>query len=365
MKNILNFIKIWGIAILLISAPAYASTLDDLNQQKKDIQDSIAANKQDIKNIQDMINSLGAQTAATQKQISITNQIIDLTSQQITETQAQIDQKQKELDQKKADLNETVVNYYETGTPSTIEIVVSSDNLSDIINQSQYMQSLSDQIDNQAKAIAQVKADLQNQKNDLEKQKNDLEAQRNSLADQQRNLNIQADAKNQLLSQTKSQQSQLKADLDNVSASIYAERQKLGGYTSGGTGGYPWASADTNGIDPFGFYYRQCTSYAAWYFNAIEGKDWYSFRVYGINRSSNGGDWADLGAHQGYSVSSTPRPGAIASWPAGGIFGAYGHVAIVQSVNSNGTINVSEYNWIQYSYSERHNVSPSGARFIY
>lgn len=127
------------------------------------------------------------------------------------------------------------------------------------------------------------------------------------------------------------------------------------------TDGYPFASADTNTVDPWGFYCRQCTSYAAWYFNAVEGLAWYNTRP----GSGSAWNWPALAADQGYSVGSIPRAGAIASWDRGGMFGAYGHVAIVESVNINGTINVSEYNWIPYAYSQRNNVALSGARFIY
>jgi len=362
-KKILKIIVISLIFASFVGAkPVYASTLDDLYQQKKDLQNSISANQQSIKSLQDMVKSLDSQTAATQQQINITNQIISVTNQQITETQAQIDQKQKELDQKKTDLNKTVVTFYENGgDQSTIEVIAGANNLSDLIDQSQYMQALADQINVQAEAITKAKADLETQRNDLQKKEADLETQKASLSDQQRNLKIQADQKNRLLAQANSKQSQLKSDLDQVSASIYAERQSLGGYSGGGTGGYPFANSAPDQPDPWGFYTRECTSYAAWYFNAIEGKDWYNSRP----GSGSAYNWPALAADQGYSVSSTPRVGAIASWPAGGIFGGYGHVAIVQSVNSNGTINVSEYNWIPFAYDERNNVSPGSARFIY
>lgn len=354
--------KILGLLLVLgVMNPVFASTLDDLYQQKKALQNSISASQQEIKNLQDMINSLNVQTAATQKQIDITGQIIDLTGQQIVETQTQIDQKQIEFNQKKADLGETIRTYYETGEPSTVEIIASSNNLSDIIDRSQYMQSLSDQMTAQAKQIGQIKASLENDRNNLEKHKSDLEDQKTSLTDQQRNLTIQAKQKDSLLAQADAKQSALKEDLDHVSAEIYAERQKLGGYTSGGTGGYPFANSTPDQADPWGFYTRECTSYAAWYFNAIEGKSWYNTRP----GSGSAWNWPALAQDQGYSVSSTPRVGAIASWDRGGIFGAYGHVVIVQGVNANGTINVSEYNWIKFNYSERNNVSPSGARFIY
>lgn len=350
------------LALLMVAAPTYAATLDDLYQQKQDLQNSISSNLNEINSLQGMVNSIDSQNAATQREINVTNQIIDVTNQQISETQGQIEQKQKELDQKKAELYETIVTYYESGgEQSSIEMIAGANNLSDLIDQSQYMQALVDQIDQQATSITKVKEDLEGQKKDLEKKEGDLEAQRASLADQRRNLQIQSDQKNRLLSQANDTQTQLKKDLDNVSAEIYAERMRIGGYNVGGTGGYPFANSTPDVPDPWGFYTRECTSYAAWYFNAVEGKSWYNTRP----GSGSAWNWPALAYDQGYSVSYSPRPGAIASWDRGGIFGAYGHVAIVQSVNGDGTINVSEYNWVKFSYSERYNVSPSGARFIF
>lgn len=364
LEKLIKIIILFIIYLLIIN-PVHASTLDDLYKQKQDLQNTINSTKQEIKSLQDAINSLEAQEVATQKEINITSQIISGKQEEIAQTQAQIAIKTEELKTQKANLYETMRVYYETSSPSTLEVLVGSNSLSEAIDKTQYLESVSNNLNSAIEKITKTMNELEVQNKNLEEQKSGLESQKASLIDQQRNLSIQAQGKEQLLKQASNRQYQLKADLDNVSESIYAERQKLGGYSTGGTGGYPFAGASVSGVDPWGFYYRQCTSYAAWYFNAVEGKSWKSFRWLGVDRSSNGGDWADLGAYQGYSVSSTPRSGAIVSWPAGGLFGAYGHVAIVQSVNSNGTINVSEYNWAPYSYSERSNVSTSGARFIY
>lgn len=373
MKKILVLILAFGFLTGFTGIkPVYGATLEeqlrDINQQIKDTQNAVNSQKKQVKTIQDMVDSVNSQVAVTQTQINLSNQKINLTNQQISETQVQIDQKQKELDLKKADLYETIRNYYESGTPSTVEIIASSNSLSDMINQSQYTEALSNQIDEQANQITQAKTTLETQKTALETQKTDLENQKTDLENQKRNLDIQNAEKNRLLAQAKGQQSQLQASLnqayadkDNVSAAIYAARKAAGGYTGGGTGGYPYANSDTNGVDPWGFYNRQCTSYAAWYFNEVEGKSWYNTRP----GSGSAWNWPALAADQGYSVSSTPRVGAIVSWDRGGMFGSYGHVAIVESVNSNGTFNLSEYNWIPYSYSERSNVSTAGARFIY
>ena len=50
----------------------------------------------------------------------------------------------------------------------------------------------------------------------------------------------------------------------------------------------------------------------------------------------------------GYGVNQTPEAGAVAQWNAGSsrraVSGYYGHVGVVESVNSDGTVTISEMN---------------------
>ena len=55
------------------------------------------------------------------------------------------------------------------------------------------------------------------------------------------------------------------------------------------------------------------------------------------NNLGNGGQWATSAAHQGFATGSTPRAGAIGEQP--------GHVVYVESVNGDGTVNISEMNY--------------------
>lgn len=116
------------------------------------------------------------------------------------------------------------------------------------------------------------------------------------------------------------------------------------------------------GYDPSvnydGFVKGQCTSYASWYMNNVLGKKWYDSDP-GKGDAKN---WIKLAKQQGYNVSTTPQPGSVVSWPS---MGQHGHVAVVKSVNQDGSINVSEFNYKPGKYSERTNVSTSGAYFIY
>lgn len=84
--------------------------------------------------------------------------------------------------------------------------------------------------------------------------------------------------------------------------------------------------------DPWAYYLRNCTSYVAWKESTL-----------GVTVGSlgNGGDWYNNASQS--EKSSTPAAWDAAVEP-GTAVNPYGHVAFVESVNSDGTITVSEYN---------------------
>ena len=86
--------------------------------------------------------------------------------------------------------------------------------------------------------------------------------------------------------------------------------------------------------DSFRYQYRNCTSYAAWRVNKL-------FQVDAAGLG-HGKEWAKSAVAKGWSVDQNPEVGDIAQWVTGG--GGFGHVAIVESVNGDGTVNISEYN---------------------
>lgn len=124
-----------------------------------------------------------------------------------------------------------------------------------------------------------------------------------------------------------------------------------------GNGGYPmsWCDAPMDSVATVGYtsdlINRECTSYAYWYFTAIEGHS--NFQVFDDAKY-----WSSTSNYPSHAL---PEVGAIAVETAG----AYGHVAIVQAlpgqkydgqVVPDGDLLVSEmnYDWqghFRYSYS--------------
>lgn len=78
------------------------------------------------------------------------------------------------------------------------------------------------------------------------------------------------------------------------------------------------------------------------------------------NNLGNANTWHTLAQSQGYEVNTTPYPGAVGVTTAG----MFGHVVFVESVNPDGTVNISEMNYAGGIGSVHHRTVPAGD-FIY
>lgn len=125
---------------------------------------------------------------------------------------------------------------------------------------------------------------------------------------------------------------------------------------------YPYASASTSGVDPWNFYYRQCTSFAAFRINWNGTRSGKTFtNMYLGYHFGDAHTWDDAARSAGVPIYGSPAVGRIAQWN-GGVGGAssLGHVAYVAAVYSDGSFLAEEYNWATaYGYGTRR-IYPGG-----
>lgn len=116
-----------------------------------------------------------------------------------------------------------------------------------------------------------------------------------------------------------------------------------------GTNDYPSSlatAAQDSVVDPWGFYNRECVSFVAWRLNNDNGLAF-------SNNMNNGHfgfayQWKQnaINLYGASAYNGTPVAGSVAWWDSNhGYAGAMGHVAYVDSVNANGSINIEEYNY--------------------
>lgn len=336
---------------------------DRLNDELQKAQSSSEQKSREIKSLSAQINSLQNDIEATEARISDTNSRALAIQNSINDLNEQIKNKTDQLNELKKKINAAIVEIYRFSARSNWELVFGSSSLGENSNQVKYVEAIQVQVKSMYNALLSAKEDLDRQKSDKEAKKEELDNLKLRQEEYQKNLQYQVNQKDKLMNMSvqqkrdyDSQIEKLRSEITHISAQIYAERQKrlTGGREQlvGGGSGYPYSEIDIP--DAWGFLTRECTSYAAWYWNVVLGKRFINTRP-GEGSAYN---WPNLARDQGYSVSNTPSVGAIISWSAGPLTSAWGHVAIVEAVNGDGTINVSEYNWIRYSYSYRKNVNP-------
>jgi surface antigen len=110
---------------------------------------------------------------------------------------------------------------------------------------------------------------------------------------------------------------------------------------------YPFPNASPDGVDPWAFYNRECTSFVAFRLNKLR-----NFRFHNTmqgGRFSDGGNWDDNARRLGFRVNRRPTVGSVMVRDSG----TWGHVAIVAKVER-GRFLVEEYNHdVSHGYGQR------------
>ena len=329
---------------------------------------------------QDQINALQSQNASTQATVGglqaqaasyadaiakLQNQINGLQSS-IAQNQAlqqdlqnQIVAAQAEIDQQRAILASDVKAMYVDGTPTSLELLATSKNLSDFVDKQEYRTRVQSKLQDTLQKIADLQKQLQDQKTKVETLISVMQSQQAQLdsdrAQQQSMLNYnqqqQADYNAQIQANN-TKVAQLRA------AQAAANRQLNGGagVVAGdpGHGGYPAiydSSAQDSMTDSWGMYNRECVSYTAWKV----------YQTYGYmpnwGGQGNANEWPGDATRAGIPTSHTPKAQSVAIWNVG----YYGHAMWVEAVNSDGSLWVSQYNYDYHGHYSEMRVSPSMA----
>lgn len=332
---------------------AQIQALQDQNSKTQGIVNGLQAQ---ASSYQDAINILQGQISALQAALAANEAEQASLQQQITDAQNKITE-QKKL------LGEVIKAMYIDGQMSTIEELATSKSLSDYVDQEENRTAVQNKVDDLIKQIANLEVQLQSQKDQLDivvKTQQQQDAQLASDQAQQQSL----------LSYNEGQQaaynSQIQSNQQQISilrAQQAAANRRLGGSDSAGDpghGGYPakwdYPVPQDSLIDSWGMFNRECVSYTAW-----KVYQTYGYMPY-WGGSGNANQWPGDARAAGIPTGSTPRVHSVAISMAG----AFGHAMWVESINPDGTINVSQYNkYLTGTYSESYGLNPSSFVYIY
>ena len=308
-------------------------------------------------NLQSELDKINSQITTIQGQIVDSQKKIDNLNAQIKKNEILIKQRRKAMGQVLADM-------HVDDQISPLEMLASSNSIGDYIDKQEQRSSLRTSLNGKIKEIKALQKKLEENKKLVENTLRDQEAQRNVLSSKQ-------SEKAKLVADTKNDQNAYSALAQKRNGEVAklreeqaaANRRALGGGVSipggiPGGGGYPgvWANAPLDAyVDPWGLYTRECVSYVAW---KIHSTGRY---VPHFGGAGNANQWPSTAARHGIPSGSTPKAGAAAVMSVG----TYGHVMYVESVNGDGTITVSDYNFAWDGLYRYYTRSASGLTYVY
>lgn len=349
-------------SVLVLATLINAVHADQFDQKIQALQNKNAVNQAASNQLADRASSYQDAINKLQTQINSIQADIASNQQKSDELKGKIADAQKQLDHQKQILGENIRAMYLEGQTSTLEILASSNDLSDFVNKEEYRNSVQDKVQTTVNKINDLKSQLQSQQNQLQALINDQKSQRDELASTQ-------SQQNQLLSFTESQKAAYdnkiqanNAKIDSLRAQQAAANRALGGtVTSGdpGHGGYPaqwdYPVPQDSRLDSWGMLNRECVSYTAWKVYQTYGHMPY------WGGSGNANQWPGDAQAAGIPTGYTPRKHAVAI----SMGGAYGHAMWVEDVYANGYIHVSQYNYDLAGHYSEMTINGSGLIYIY
>ena len=307
--------------------------------------------------LQSELDKINGQITTIQGQIVDSQKKIDNLNAQIKRNEILIKQRRKAMGQVLADM-------HVDDQISPLEMLASSNSIGDYIDKQEQRSSLRTSLNGKIKEIKALQKKLEENKKLVENTLRDQEAQRNVLSSKQsEKAKLVADTKNDqnaysaLAQKRNSEVAKLREEQAAANRRALGNGVSIPGGIPGG-GGYPgvWANAPLDAyVDPWGLYTRECVSYVAW---KIHSTGRY---VPHFGGAGNANQWPSTAARHGISSGSTPKAGAAAVMN----IGYYGHVMYVESVNGDGTITVSDYNFAWDGLYRYYMRSASGLTYIY
>lgn len=275
---------------------------------------------------------------------------------------AQISENEIKLDLQQTALAKLLVDIHFESEPDAIVLLAGSSSLGDLAEKQSRQTTAKTQVAASADAISTLKASLESQKQSVDALIASAEASRAEITTKRNQQNALIE---RYKDNAEAYQRDAMAAREKMQQEIAAEIAKYnnGGVVGEGYNTYPYANRcpqDNVGYIVVGGYVCQCVSYAGWKVQEFWG-------IY-ISAWGDAKNWGYAASRSGYVVDNNPAPHTVAY----STYGVYGHVMWVESVNANGTINLTEYNnsassksGLPGDFGARYNVNPNLYRYIH
>lgn len=226
MKRKIVAIFLAGI-LLLASTTSFAVTSDELRKQQKDLQNQQKETKEDLEDVKvelsttlKTIQDLDAKIADKQDEITNLNNEIKTLQNEIAEKEKDIEKKEEEFEETDELLRQRLVAMYQAGETSYLDILLSSEGLTDFISKSYYVTQIAKCDTELMDKIDQEKTDIENEKAQIEKNKEKIEANKRDVQAKQNELKTQKASRETQAAKLNQDEKNLQAEMEKVNKQL-------------------------------------------------------------------------------------------------------------------------------------------------
>lgn len=285
------------------------------------------------------------------------------TAAEIKELKKQIERTEAKLTENQEALVELLVNMHFSSDAEPIKVLAGSTSISDLAEKAAREEVVKEQISATAAAIRKAKEDLEADKAEVEGLLAQQEAAKEAMLTkrtEQQNLVAKFENDAEAYSEEAKRAQEAQRAAEKAEQDAHPERYRGTSYSGANT--YPW-QGDCPGMQDFYMTYMDGYALGGYVCECVSYTGWKAYEYYGLYLSwGNAYSWDDGARAAGYVVDHNPAPntiGQVDGYP-------YGHVFWVESVNGDGSINVTEYNnaYATYLYLGDMHYGDFGARTI-
>lgn len=213
---------------------AHSSQIDALNKEIAQYETQLRATSQQKQTLQSRLNELDLQRKKLTAQITLTRNQIGTTEKQIQQLSSGISAAQGSIDNNRAGLAESLRSLYDADRQPLAISILNSDDITDAWRDIDAIAVIQEAVRDDIKSLSETKQVLTDTKTQAEEKRAQLVRQRSTLTSQQGSLDATRKAQNELLAQTKSQESayqkmiaQKQAEKTQFEAALFELASKL------------------------------------------------------------------------------------------------------------------------------------------
>ncbi|PIZ81497.1 MAG: hypothetical protein COY02_01760, partial [Parcubacteria group bacterium CG_4_10_14_0_2_um_filter_41_6] len=192
--------------------------IDEIQGKIDAYESKIQSKRNEALTIRNQLDSLSDDIEQTKWELDLKKEQIKEVNLKIAETENRINLKEQEIASQKEKISEFIRLLYQTGQKTTVEILLANDAFSEFFDQTQYLETVEQDLSTILKKLKAVKEKLDQEQKDLESERVELNDLKDKLAGAQMGLEEKVTAKNVILEATQADEEKFQTLLKQVRA---------------------------------------------------------------------------------------------------------------------------------------------------